>query len=270
MEAQKDAGLINTAVQSSARSVSTIVKENLFTYFNLVFLILAALVVAAGSLRSLTFLPVVIVNTLIGIVQELRAKKELDKLTLLNAPRAMVVREGKTQEVPAEELVQDDVVEFHAGDQICADAILLTGNCSANEALLTGEEDEVSKAAGDELRSGSYLVSGTCRARLEHVGADSYAARLSAQATAMDKKEQSEMLRVLDKLVAMIGVAIIPIGGLLFWQQYVQAGAGFCDSIVSMVAAIVGMIPEGLYLLTSVALAVSVIRLSRQKVLVHN
>ena len=144
-------------------------------------------------------------------------------------------------------------MEFHAGDQICADAILLTGNCSANEALLTGEEDEVSKAAGDELRSGSYLVSGTCRARLEHVGADSYAARLSAQATAMDKKEQSEMLRVLDKLVAMIGVAIIPIGGLLFWQQYVQAGAGFCDSIVSMVAAIVGMIPEGL-----------------QKVLVHN
>ena len=183
VEAQKDAGLINTAVQSSARSVSTIVKENLFTYFNLVFLILAALVVAAGSLRSLTFLPVVIVNTLIGIIQELRAKKELDKLTLLNAPRAMVVREGKTQEVPAEELVQDDVVEFHAGDQICADAILLTGNCSANEALLTGEEDEVSKAAGDELRSGSYLVSGTCRARLEHVGADSYAARLSAQAT---------------------------------------------------------------------------------------
>ena len=270
VEAQKDAGLINTAVRSSARSVSTIVKENLFTYFNLVFLILAALVVAAGSLRSLTFLPVVIVNTLIGIVQELRAKKELDKLTLLNAPRAMVVREGKVREVPAEELVQDDVVEFHAGDQICADAILLTGNCSANEALLTGEEDEVSKAAGDELRSGSYLVSGTCRARLEHVGADSYAARLSAQATAMDKKEQSEMLRVLDKLVAMIGVAIIPIGGLLFWQQYVQAGAGFCDSIVSMVAAIVGMIPEGLYLLTSVALAVSVIRLSRQKVLVHN
>ena len=125
VEAQKDAGLINTAVQSSARSVSTIVKENLFTYFNLVFLILAALVVAAGSLRSLTFLPVVIVNTLIGIVQELRAKKELDKLTLLNAPRAMVVREGKVQEVPAEELVQDDVVEFHAGDQICADAVLL-------------------------------------------------------------------------------------------------------------------------------------------------
>lgn len=270
VESQRAAGLTNHYDETSTRSVSTIIKENLFTYFNLVFLILAALVIAAGSFRSLTFLPVVIINSLIGIIQELRAKKELDALTLVSSPKVTVIRSGQKQEVSTEELVQDDIVEFHAGDQICADAILLTGSCSVNESLLTGEEDEVIKNTGDLLSSGSYLVSGTCRARLEHIGADSYVARLSTQAKEMDRKEQSEMLRVLDKLVAGIGIAILPIGALLFWQQYVQADAGFQASIVSMVAAIVGMIPEGLYLLTSVALAVSVIRLSQQKVLVHN
>lgn len=270
VEEQRAAGLVNRPVEPPTRSVSTIVKENLLSYFNLVFLVLAILVIASGSLRSLTFMPVVIVNTLIGIVQELRAKKELDALTLLHAPMATAIRSGRRQELPAADLVQDDVVIFKAGDQICADAVILRGSCSANEALLTGEEDEIPKRIGDELMSGSFLVSGECRAQLVRVGAESYASRLSLEAGALDKKQQSEMLRVLDKLVAVIGIAIIPIGLLLFWQQYFQAGAGFRDSIVSMVAAVVGMIPEGLYLLTSVALAVSVIRLSRQKVLVHN
>lgn len=270
VEAQRDAGNINIAVAPPTKTISAIIKENLFTYFNLVFIILAVLVMAAGSFRSLTFMPVVIANALIGIFQELRAKQALDKLTVLSAPRATVVRDGKRRELPVEELVLDDVVIFKAGDQICADAVVLSGEVSANEALLTGEQDEVAKRPGDELMSGSFLVSGECCAQLTRVGAESYVSKLTLEAKAMDKKQQSEMLRVLDRLVGIVGIAIIPIGALLFWQQYIQAGASFRDSIVSMVAAIVGMIPEGLYLLTSVALAVSVVRLSKQKVLVHN
>ena len=267
---QREAGLVNLSVDPPTKSVWQIIRENLFTYFNLVFVILAGLVVAAGSLRSLTFMPVVIMNALVGIVQELRAKSALDKLTVLNAPRSRVIRAGREWDVPAGDLVQEDVVVLRAGAQICADAVVLTGHCSVNESLLTGEQDEVNKTEGDELMSGSFLVSGECRARLTRVGRDSYISRLSQRAKAMDKKQQSEMLRTLDRLVAVIGIIIIPIGALLFWQGYVQDGAPFTDSIVSMVAAIVGMIPEGLYLLTSVALAVSVIRLSQQHVLVHN
>ena len=267
---QREAGLVNLSVDPPTKSVWQIVRENLFTYFNLVFVILAALVIAAGSLRSLTFMVVVVINALVGIVQELRAKAELDKLSVLNAPRARVIRAGREWEVAAEELVQEDVVVFRAGSQICADAVVLTGHCSVNESLLTGEQDEVSKSEGDELMSGSFLVSGECRARLTRVGRSSYVSQLSQRAKAMDKKEQSEMLRTLDRLVAVIGIIIIPIGALLFWQAYGHDGAGFSESIVSMVAAIVGMIPEGLYLLTSIALAASVVRLSRQNVLVHN
>lgn len=270
VQAQRDAGNINASVAPPTKTCSEIIKENLFTYFNLVFIILAVLVIAAGSFRSLTFMPVVIANALIGIIQELRAKKALDNLTVLNAPRATVIRDGKRQVIPVEELVLDDIVIFKAGDQISADAVILAGQVSANEALLTGEQDEVPKQPGDELMSGSFLISGECYAQLTRVGAESYVSRLTLEAKAMDKKQQSEMLRILDKLVGIVGIAIIPIGILLFWQQYAQAGAGFQDSIVSMVAAIVGMIPEGLYLLTSVALAVSVVRLSKQKVLVHN
>lgn len=270
VQAQRDAGNINAAVAPPTKTTAEIVKENLFTYFNLVFIVLAVLVVMAGSLRSLTFMPVVIANALIGIIQELRAKKALDELTVLNAPRATVIRDGKQQSIPAEELVLDDIVIFKAGEQISADAVILAGQVYANEALLTGEQDEVAKQPGDELMSGSFLVSGECYARLTQVGAASYVSKLTLEAKAMDKKQQSEMLRVLDKLVGVVGITIIPIGMLLFWQQYMQAGAGFQDSIVSMVAAVVGMIPEGLYLLTSVALAVSVVRLAKQKVLVHN
>lgn len=270
VKAQRDAGNINTAVAPPTKTVSEIIKENLFTYFNLVFIVLAVLVMAAGSFRSLTFMPVVIANALIGIIQELRAKQALDKLTVLSVPKAVVIRDSKRQEILVEELVLNDLVIFRAGDQISADAVILSGEVSANEALLTGEQDEVAKRPGDALMSGSFLVSGECRAQLTRVGAESYVSKLTLEARAMDKKQQSEMLRILDRLVGIVGIAIIPIGVLLFWQQYVQAGAGFRDSIVSMVAAIVGMIPEGLYLLTSVALAVSVVRLSKQRVLVRN
>ena len=265
-----DGGWTNETVTAESKTVGQIVKSNLLTYFNLIFAILAILVIAAGSFRSLTFLPVVIANLFIGILQEIRAKKTLDQLTMLNAPKAEVVRNGQISEIPAEELVLDDIVIFRAGDQICADAIVLDGSVLVNEALLTGESDELRKELGDFLMSGSFVVSGECYARLERVGADSYISELTLEAKAQDQKKHSEMLRVLDRLVGIVGILIVPIGVFLFVQQYVFSDASFQSSILSMVAAVVGMIPEGLYLLASVALVVSVIRLASQKVLVHD
>lgn len=265
-----DSGWTNEMVTEESKTVGQIIKGNLLTYFNLIFAILAILVVAAGSFRSLTFLPVVIANLFIGILQEIRAKKTLDQLTMLNAPKAEVVRNGHISEIPAEELVLDDIVIFRAGDQICADAIVLDGSVLVNEALLTGESDELRKELGDFLMSGSFVVSGECYARLERVGADSYISELTLEAKAQDQKKHSEMLRVLDRMVGIVGILIVPIGVFLFVQQYVFSGASFQSSILSMVAAVVGMIPEGLYLLASVTLVVSVIRLASQKVLVHD
>lgn len=263
-------GWANTPVTAESKTLGQIIRSNLFTYFNLIFAILGVLVFASGSLRNLTFLPLVVANLLIGIIQEVRAKNTLDKLSMLNAPRARVIREGQVQEIPAEELVLDDIVLFRAGDQICADAIILDGEVLVNEALLTGEADELKKGLGDFLMSGSFLVSGECTARLERVGAESYISQLTLEAKAMDTKQRSEMLRTLDRLVGVVGILIVPIGIFLFVQQYVLSGASFRDSVLSMVAAVLGMIPEGLYLLTSVALVVSVLRLATRKVLVHD
>ena len=263
-------GWSNEPVESPSKTVPEIIKSNLFTYFNLVFAILAALLILAGSFRNLTFLPVILANLFIGIIQEIRAKNTLDKLSVLNAPKALVVREGRQFSIPAEELVLDDIVIFKAGNQICADAIVVDGEVSVNESLLTGESDEISKKPGDELMSGSFIVSGECYARLDKVGEDSYISKLTLEAKAMNSEEQSEMIRVLDKLVGVVGILIIPIGLLLFGQQFFFSGASFSKSITSMVAAVIGMIPEGLYLLASVALVVSVMRLASKKVLVHD
>lgn len=260
----------NESVTAESKSVGQIIKGNLFTYFNLIFTVLAILVIATGSLRSLTFLPVVIANLLIGIIQEVRAKKTLDKLTMLNAPKAEVVRDGRISEIPVEELVLDDIVIFRAGDQICADAIILEGSVLVNESLLTGESDELRKELGDFLMSGSFVVSGECYARLERVGKNSYISQLTLEAKAVNKKERSEMLRTLDKLVGIVGILIVPVGAFLFVQQFFLSGASFQNSILSMVAAVIGMIPEGLYLLASVALVISVMRLASRRVLVHD
>lgn len=263
-------GWSNEPVEPPSKTVPEIIKSKLFTYFNLVFAVLAALLILAGSFRNLTFLPVILANLFIGIIQEIRAKNTLDKLSVLNAPKALVVREGRQFSIPAEELVLDDIVIFKAGNQICADAIVVDGEVSVNESLLTGESDEISKKPGDELMSGSFIVSGECYARLDKVGEDSYISKLTLEAKAMNSEEQSEMIRVLDKLVGVVGILIIPIGLLLFGQQFFFSGASFSKSITSMVAAVIGMIPEGLYLLASVALVVSVMRLASKKVLVHD
>lgn len=263
-------GWTNQPVDPPSKTTKEIIQENVFTYFNLIFLVLAVLLCLVGSFRDLTFLPVIVLNTLIGIIQETRAKKVLDNLTMLNAPHAMVIRDGKKSQINAEDLVVDDIVIFEAGNQVCADSEVCAGEVQVNESLLTGESDEITKRKGDQLMSGSFIVSGQCHARLDKVGADSYISRLTLEAKAMQNTEQSEMIRSLDKLVKWVGVAIIPIGIILFIQAFVFQGEGFRSSVTSMIAAVIGMIPEGLYLLASVALAVSSIRLAQKKVLLHD
>lgn len=265
-----DNGAVNTPVDAESVTLKDIIRENLCTYFNLIFLIIAILLCVVGSFRDLTFLPIIFANIFIGIFQEWRSKKTLDKLTILSAPKIKTLRDGEEQVIPAEELVLDDLVIFEAGNQIPADAVVEEGEVSVNEALITGEADEISKKPGDELLSGSFIVSGQCKARLDKVGADSYVSKLTLEAKAQQKGEQSEMIRSLDRLVKIVGVLIIPIGILLFSQQFFINGETFRNSVTGTVAAVIGMIPEGLYLLASVAMAVSVMRLAMNKVLVHN
>ncbi|MEE0646090.1 MAG: cation-translocating P-type ATPase [Agathobacter rectalis] len=263
-------GFTNRTDISTDKTTKEIVVSNVFTYFNLIFLVITILLIMVGSFRNLTFLPIIIGNTVIGIVQEIRAKKTLEKMSLLNAPHADVIRNGSVKQISTDELVKDDVILLTAGKQICADAVVISGNIQVNESLLTGEADEVEKTEGSTLMSGSFVVSGECYARLEKVGNESYISRLSLEAKSMGGKEQSEMIRSINLIVKWVGIVIIPIGLILFWQSHFVNGESITKSVTSTVAAIIGMIPEGLYLLTTVALALSTMKLARKKVLLHD
>lgn len=268
--ARENAGLVNKAEISTDKSVKEIIRSNTLTYFNLIFFIIAVLLCVVGSFRNLTFLPVVIGNSLIGIFQEIRAKKTLEKMSILNSPHAVAIRSGRQVKISTEELVKDDVVVFSAGDQICADAVVISGNIKVNEALLTGESDEIEKVGGSSLMSGSFVVSGQCCARLVNVGEEAYIYKLTKEAKEMGSGEQSEMVKSINQIVKWMGIAIIPIGLILFYQSYWINHETFKTGIVSTVAAITGMIPEGLYMLTTIALALGTIRLAQQKVLLHD
>lgn len=263
-------GFTNRTDISTDKTTKEIVVSNVFTYFNLIFLVITILLIMVGSFRNLTFLPIIIGNTVIGIVQEIRAKKTLEKMSLLNAPHADVIRNGSVKQISTEELVKDDVILLTAGKQISADAVVISGNIQVNESLLTGEADEVEKTEGSTLMSGSFVVSGECYARLEKVGNESYISKLSLEAKSMGGKEQSEMIRSINLIVKWVGIVIIPIGLILFWQSHFVNGESITKSVTSTVAAIIGMIPEGLYLLTTVALALSTMKLARKKVLLHD
>lgn len=261
---------VNSEIKPPSKSVPEIIASNLFTYFNLIFALIAVLLITVKSYRDLTFLPIIIANTVIGIVQEIRSKKALDKLRMLNSPYSIAIRNGKKIKIESTKLVKDDIVILKAGDQICADAVVIDGEVSVNEALLTGESDEINKKDGDNLLSGSFIVSGSCFAKLTNVGAESYISKLTLEAKKLKNGEQSEMIRSLNRIVKLAGIAILPIGGILFWQQYMVNGATLHDSVQSMVAAVIGMIPEGLFLLASVTLAVSAMKLAKNKVLIHD
>lgn len=262
-------GLSNVSVGRQSKTIWQIIAGNVFTYFNLIFAVFAVLLALVKSYNNMTFLPVIVCNMFIGIIQEIRAKKVLDRLTVVNAPKTKVIRNGKKYEVDSETLVKGDLCVFSAGNQLSADGILVEGFVRVNESLVTGESDEVVKNAGDILLSGSFIVSGECKAVLTNVGHSSYAAKLAMEAKAGRKKQKTDMMESLDKLVKCIGVLIIPIGVGLFLQSRFAVGGSIKSSIDSMVASLVGMIPEGLYLLASVALVVSVMRLGKKNVLVH-
>ena len=262
-------GKVNVSVGKQSKTIGQIIAGNVFTYFNLIFAVFAVLLALVRSYNNMTFLPVIVSNMLIGIIQEIRAKKVLDKLTVVNAPKTSVIRDGQLHTIDSETLVKGDLCVFSAGNQLSADAILVDGFVRVNESLVTGESDEVVKNAGDILLSGSFIVSGECKAVLTNVGLDAYAAKLAIEAKAGRKKQKTDMMESLDKLVKTIGVLIIPIGIGLFLQSRFAVGSTIKGSIDSMVASLVGMIPEGLYLLASVALVVSVMRLGKKNVLVH-
>ena len=264
-------GWSNGMAQSASRSEKSIILENCLTFFNLVFVVLAVILALSGSsVKNMTFLIVVICNAVIGCYQEIRAKRAVDKLTLVAAQQIRTLRDGEITSIRSDLLVRDDVVEFLPGDQICADGIVLSGELQVNEALVTGEEDAIVKHPGDELKSGSFVVAGSARARLTRVGADSFAARLAAEAKANPHASKSEMMKSLDRLIRVVGFALIPIGLILFYQEFKVLQLGLQNSVEGTVSALIGMIPEGLYLLTSVAMAVSSLKLARQKVLVQD
>ncbi len=215
-------------------------------------------------------MPVIILNTVIGIVQEIRAKKILSKLNVMNATDIGALRNGKEEQVPIEKLVKGDIVLLKTGDQIPADGQVIKGNIRVNESLLTGESDEITKEVGDELMSGSFVVSGNAYMQLEKVGKESYISKLTIKAKAMGNSEQSEMVRSINKLIKWVGIIIIPLGIALFSMSFFVNKMSLYRSIVSMEAAIIGMIPEGLYLLTTIALALSAVRLARKQVMLHD
>ena len=268
---RREYGWTNGQAVGAGRTEGEIIARNLFTFFNLVFVVLAVLLALAGSpVKNMTFMIVVVFNLCIGCYQEIRAKRAVDKLKIVAAQKVVAIREGVAEILSSEELVRDDIVEFTVGDQICADGVLMTGQLQINEALVPGEEKAVTKRPGDSLLSGSFVISGKGRARLTEVGADAFAAKLSREAKENTSAAKSEMMRSLDQLIRYVGIALIPVGILLFCQEFFRQGAGLTDSAEKTAAALVGMIPEGLYLLTSVAMAASCLKLTRDKVLVKD
>ena len=270
VESRRRHGLVNTPARSGTKTEKQIIRDNLLTYFNIIFVILAILLIIAGKFLQMSFMLVVIANALIGIIQQIRSKRAVDQLTILAEKKVTVIRDEGEKEIPSSELVRDDVVKIHGGMQIPADAVVLEGKIKVNESLLTGEEDDIERGVGGELHSGSVCTSGDAIARLTAVGNESYASRLAKEATTNVKTAKSDMMASLDKLIRVIGILLIPVGILLYYNEYFVLGNSYSDSIESMVAALVGMIPEGLYLLTSVALAASVLRLTQKKVLVRD
>lgn len=261
-------GLVNHNSDIKSKSIKRIVLENLITPFNILNFILAILILIVGSYKNLLFMGVIICNIFIGTVQEIRAKKTIDKLSLIAEPKAHVIRNGIKQEIAIHDIVMDDITFLGAGNQVCSDAVVIEGECEVNESLLTGESEPVLKQPGDHLLSGSFIISGNCHARVEHVGKDNYAAQITDNAKYV-KKPNSEIMQWTNRIIKYIGFTLIPVGIALFCKQVFISHQGFNEAIVGVVAALIGMIPEGLILLTSVVFAVSVIRLSQHKTLVQ-
>lgn len=262
-------GYANTKPVSAEKTVAKILKDNIFTYLNLVLVTLGLCLIAVGSYANLTFIPIIVINTIIGIIQELRSKRMLSKLSFVTAPNAVVIRDGVKQTIRTCDAVLDDIAVFTGDTQIYADAIVLSGECQVNEALVTGESDEITKTAGDVLLSGSFIVSGACLARLDKVGRDSFVSKLTLEAKKTKGNLSSGMVSTLKRFVQVVGIMIVPIGITMFIRQVTQYDIDTVNATTSTVGALVGMIPDGLYLLVSVTLTVSVLRLAKKRTLVR-
>lgn len=262
-------GKVNKINFETSESISTIIKKNIFTYFNVIFMILAILVTFAGAFRNLTFLIVVTINVLIGIFQQIRSKMVLDKLSLLDKCKYSIIRDNKEIIAYSDELVEGDYVKLSSGNQVPADGVLVDGKIFVNESLLTGEQDEREKMVNSNLLSGSFAVSGSAIVKLTNVGDESYSSKIMKESKKI-KENKTEMIKAIDRIVLVAGIVIIPIGLLLFGESYFVNKFSYSESVVRMVSALIGMIPEGLYLLTTVALALSAMRLAKKKVLLHD
>ena len=260
--------LVNITKKGSTKSKKAIVFSNIFTFFNILTFIIAGWLISVKAFTDLVFLAIVTANLVIGIYQEIRAKKTIDRLSLLSAPTATVIRESEVQEINVESVVLDDIIVLKSGDQICSDSILLEGSVEVNESLLTGESDAIIKKAGDLLFSGSFVVSGSCKARVDKVGKDNYIEKLTSQAKKY-QKPNSELLKSLKLIIYFMAIFIVPIGIVLFVSQYIVNGMEYVTAVRKTAGAMIGMIPSGLWLLTSVALFVGVIKLSQRNVLVQ-
>lgn len=259
-------GFVNYNTDVKTKSIGQIIMMNFFTLFNFLNFGLALAIFLVGSYKNLLFLGVVFCNTLISTIQEIRSKKVIDKLSLLNESKATVIRNGMEKQIGIHEIVLGDIIKLRAGNQIVTDSKILNGEILVNESLITGESESITKNKGMEILSGSFVASGSCLAEVIHVGADNYTAQISAEAKYI-KKVNSEIMNFINKIIKYISIAIIPIGVLLFFGQ--MDSGSFSDTVVHVVAALIGMIPEGLVLLTSTVLAISVIRLSKYNVLVQ-
>ena len=249
------------------KSIGQIIFYNVFTLFNILNLCLGFLIFSVGSYKNLLFLGVVFCNTLISIIQEIRSKRAIDKLSIISSVNATVIRESKSKVIDIEKVVLDDIIIYKRGNQIVADSIIKEGIVEVNESLLSGEENSITKKVGDTLYSGSFVISGKCIAKVEKVAINNYASKITHEAKYI-KKVNSEIMKTLKKIIKIISIIIVPLGIILFLRQY-NIDKNMTDAVVNSVAAIISMIPEGLVLLTSTVLAVSVIRLSKRKVLVQ-
>lgn len=264
----KQKGLVNYKTDVKTKSIGQIFMTNFFTLFNFLNLALAFAIFFVGEYKNLLFMGVVICNTLISTIQEIRSKLTVDKISLLNEPTATVIRDGKAKKIDIYDIVLGDITKLGPGNQISTDSKIIEGEILVNESLITGESEPEIKKVGDELLSGSFVVSGHCYAKTSHVGADNYSAKISAEAKYL-KKVNSEIMNFINKIIKYISIAIVPIGILLFIHQLGLDGNTFNEAVVNVVAALIGMIPEGLVLLTSTVLAISVMRLSKYNVLVQ-
>ena len=261
-------GQVNNNENPNTRTYKQIILENTLTFFNFLNLVLLVLVLVVGSYKNSMFVGIIFINTVIGIIQEIRAKKTIDKLAILTESKTVVLREGKKWKISTEKLVVDDLIFLKAGEQVPADAKILEGSLEVNESLLTGEADNLPKNTGDELFSGSFVTAGQACCQIIHVGSDNYASRITSEAKEF-KRHNSELRNSLNAILKVISIIIVPLGAMLFYKQYYFVGDNIRDSVVNMVAAVLGMIPEGLVLLTSVALTLGALKLAQKKTLVQ-